>query len=169
MSSLLFLSADDFSVRVSKGQRVLGHDIHGISFVLFYSMQCHYCQQLIPIFKQLPETLSGCQFAMINVKMNRTLVGMAKDTITPITYVPLMILYVNGQPYMRYNGPSDWSEIRRFIIEVNQSIHNNSVFIDGQTSKPIRTVPAYTIGHPLCGEDGVCYLEYDTAYTGSPV
>ena len=32
---------------------------------------------------------------------------MSKKSISPITVVPYVILYVNGKPYMRYQGPQD--------------------------------------------------------------
>jgi len=175
-SNLLYLSSDDFVLinQQNSPDTILCHDISGFSLLLFYSTQCVYCHKLMPIFKRLPETIQGCQFGIINVSTNRKVIEMARNSITPIKYVPLIILYYQGKPYMRYDGPSDINEIKRFIIEVSNSIQqqtetaqttsqNNNAGTAMQTSFK-KEIPAYTIGNPLCGEDGVCYLEFDDAY-----
>ncbi len=156
MSSLLFLTKDDFGL----SGNALYHEIRGYSLILFYSPQCVYCQQLIPVFKRLPDFVNGCHFGMINVSMNKSLVNMARQSNTPIEYVPLLILYINGRAYMRYNGPPEENEIRRFILEVSNTVQEsgfaNVVKENG--------IPDYTIGNPLCGSTDIAYLEFnDTA------
>ena len=47
---------------------------------------------------------------------------MSRNSIAPITVVPYVILYVNGKPYMRYQGPQDIKEIARFIIDISKSL-----------------------------------------------
>ena len=166
MSGLLFLTSDDF--HVSKGTKgdILCHSINGFSLILFYSTQCTHCQNLIPLFKKLPGTIGGCQFGMINVSTNKKCVVMSKDTVTPITYVPYIVLYINGKPYMRYQGPQDVNEIRRFVFEVAQKVESKQKFSDDRVKEdPRGNLPAYTIGHPLYGDDKVCYLEFDNAYS----
>lgn len=158
MSSLLFLSTDDFGVERNEKGDVLYHEIRGFSLILYYSTQCSYCQKIIPVFKKLPDLINGCQFGMVNVSMNRTLISMSMQSNTPIKYVPLLILYINGRPYMRYEGPHEENDIRRFILEVSNSVQASGF---AQVAKE-KSIPAYTIGQPLCGEDGVCYLEFDT-------
>lgn len=157
MSSLLFLTSEDF-VLVNGGQsgNILQHEIGGITLILFYSNQCPYCQQLIPIFKHIPDTISGCQFGMVNVSMNRSLISMAVNTSTPITHVPLMILYVNGKPYMKYDGRPTTKDIINFVVEVS-----NKAFESEFTSRNRREIPSYTVGQPLWGQTDVCYLEFD--------
>ena len=158
MSSLLFLTTDDFALSKSNdGNNVLHHEIRGFSLILFYSTNCVYCQKINPIFKRLPEIVNGCQFGMVNVSMNKTLIGMAAKSITPIKYVPLIILYINGRPYMKYDGPPEENEIRRFILEVSNSVRDSGFT---QVTKE-KGIPAYTIGNPLCGEGDVCYLTFD--------
>jgi thiol-disulfide isomerase/thioredoxin len=160
MSSLLFLSSDDFTLEHGQNGPIICHGIKGFSLVLFYSTQCVYCKQLVPIFKRLPALVNGCQFAMINVSVNKEVVHMGKKSITPITYVPYLLLYINGRPYMRYDGPPNEHEIRKFILEVSNVIHENGF---SKITKE-KGIPSYTIGNPLCGEGDVCYLEYDDAY-----
>jgi thioredoxin-like negative regulator of GroEL len=170
MSGLLFLTSDDFYVQNGSSGKVLRTSIRGFSLILFYSTQCQYCQSLIPIFKKLPGTIGGCQFGMINVSQNRQVVMMSKETISPITYVPYIVLFIDSVPFMRYNGPSDAGEIRRFVFEISQKVQSKQKFFGeadkvkpGANNKGRKGIPEYTIGFPK-QEDMVCYLDFNEAY-----
>ena len=169
MSGLLFLSSEDFQIARGTKGTILTNSIPGFSLILFYSTQCQHCQKLIPIFKKLPGTIGGCQFGMINVSSNKKIVRLSKDTVAPITYVPYIVLYINGRPFMRYQGPHDSGEIRRFVLEVAQKVQSKQKFSSESVKEdPRGNIPAYTIGHPLCGpDDNVCYLPMLEAYKDS--
>jgi thiol-disulfide isomerase/thioredoxin len=165
MSGLLFLSSDDFTVNKGSKGTILCHSIPGFSLILFYSTRCTHCQTLIPIFKRLPGTIAGCQFGMINVSSNKQCVRMSADTIAPIKYVPYIVLYIQGKPFMRYNGPHNSGEIRRFVIEVANKVKSKQKFSDKNVKDDRKGIPEFTIGHPLCGDDDKrCYLEFEKAY-----
>jgi thioredoxin-like negative regulator of GroEL len=163
MNTLLFLSADDFQLtRINAETTIMKHPIQGFSLVLFYSAQCEYSRRLIPIFNQMPESLSGCYFAMINVTTakNRKIINMSQQSNTTITHVPLIILYFNGEPCLRYDGDNPTiQDLSKFVLDVSNSFYQQNAF--NQNTKKI---PAFTIGVPVCGDDGVCYLDYDKAY-----
>lgn len=165
-SGLLFLSEEDFFIAKGTKGNILCHKIPGISLVLFYSTQCIHCQKLIPMFKGLPGTVGGCQFAMINVQTNKNCVIKSNETIAPIKYVPFIVLYVQGKPFMRYDGPYDQNTIKRFIIEVADKIHKKQSFMGHTNVKhDDRSIPKYSIGKPLYGErEDICYLEFNKAY-----
>ena len=166
MSGLLFLTTEDFFIKQGSKGNILCTAIPELSLILFYSTQCSHCQILIPMFKTLPGTISGCQFGMINVSTNKQCIFMSKETISPIVYVPNIILYADGQPFMRYNGPHHIDEIKRFIIEVSNKINQKQKFTANVTIKKDnkKTIPEYSIGLPLCGNDDKCYLNMDDAY-----
>jgi thiol-disulfide isomerase/thioredoxin len=165
MSGLHFLTSEDFDIGKGTKGPILINNIKGLSLILFYSTQCHYCQSFIPIFKRLPGSISGCQFGMINVSQNRDVVRMSKETVAPITYVPYVILYVQGKPFMRYDGPQEESELKRFVVEVASKLQSREKFASDEKIKDDgKGIPAYTVGHPLCGEDERCYLEFNEAY-----
>jgi Thioredoxin len=167
MNGLLFLTSEDFQIQSGVKGPIMCTGIQGFSLILFYSTQCQHCQSLIPIFKRLPGSVGGCQFGMINVSRNKQCVLMSRNTVAPITVVPYIVLYVNGKPYMRYNGPHDSKEIGRFIIEVSRKAQKQENFDkDDKIKKDEKSgIPSYTTGHPLCGpDDKVCYLEFDNAY-----
>ena len=66
---------------------------------------------------------------------------------------------------MRYNGPHDNNEIRRFVIEVANKVQSKQKFSKENVKEKGKNIPEYTIGIPLCGpDDKVCYLEFDNAY-----
>jgi len=192
MNSFLFLESRDFSVRSGdKGQVLfLTFQPRGLTLVLFYSNDCPHCEALIKQFKQLPTMINGCQFAMANVGRYTSIVQMSRSTIVPINYVPDVILFVNGFPYVRYEGASDIEAITTFLFEMNKKIKNFS-FMENQSESqhpppqqpsphpPIETnihppqsisnppIPEYTIGIPLYGErkkDRICYLNFNSAY-----
>ena len=94
MSGLLFLTDDYFKVMSTPKGDVLGNTIRCISLVLFFSTQCQYCHQFIPVFKKLPGKVGGCQFGMINISTNRSVVEKSKNTTSPLSYVPYIVLYV---------------------------------------------------------------------------
>lgn len=162
MTTLLFLSADDFTLaRISGDVTIMKNPIQGFSLVLFYSAQCEHSRRLIPIFNQMPDSLSGCYFAMINVTTakNRKIISMSQQSNTTITHVPLIILYFNGQPYLRYDGENPTvQDLSNFVLEVSNAFYEENAFNQNK-----KAIPAFTIGVPKC-EDGVCYLEYDQAY-----
>ena len=162
--SLLFLTSQDFNI--SKGERgsLLCNKIPGFSLILFYSTQCAYCHKVIPIFKQLPQFIRGCQFAILNVSKNNQLVRMSKSTIAPLEYVPYIILYTEGNPFMRYEGAHDITSIRNFILEVQKSLQHKEQFSKKEEVKLENKIPSYTIGKPLCGDDKRCYLDFGDAY-----
>jgi hypothetical protein len=168
MSGLLFLGNDDFTLMKGTKGNILCSSIPGYSLILFYSTQCPHCQKLIPIFKKLPGSIGGCQFGMINVSTNKNCIRLSNDTIAPITYVPYIVLYINGRPFMRYLGPHDANELKKFIIEVAQKMDSKQKFTNQGNILENResTIPAYTIGVPLFGcDDGQCtYLNFNEAY-----
>jgi hypothetical protein len=104
---------------------------------------------------------------MINISTNRSTVDMSATTIAPIKYVPYIVLYVNGKPFMVYKGPYQESEIRNFVVEIANNIQKKQQFSKEkvkETPQEEGGIPAYTIGKPLCGNDKVCYLTFNGAY-----
>lgn len=139
MSGILYLGADDFTIR--KGEKgnllCLNYDVQGLSLVLFYSNECQHSTKLMVKYKQLPFNINGCQFTMINVNRpdNRRVVQMAGQTIVPITYVPDIILYVDGIPYMRYDGQHEIHAIKTFVLDIYQQLQKTA-FMDVNKAPP---------------------------------
>jgi thioredoxin-like negative regulator of GroEL len=178
MNGLLFLSKNDFYISETPMGALLNSTIrHGFFLILFYSTQCQYCKAITPIFQQLPSAIHGVQFGMINVSANTETVHMSRKTIAPIEYVPYIVLYVNGEPAYKYNGPVTIKDIQQFIVTMSKQFGDvKQRFVQPSTNpsaaggRPLeqpmthrRTIPAYTIGIPFL-ENERTYLEYDEAY-----
>lgn len=168
MSGLLFLGNDDFNIAKGTNGPILCNTLSGFSLILFYSVQCKHCNSLIPVFKKLPGSINGCQFGLVNINNHKELIKKSKNTILPITYVPLIILFISGKPYMIYKGPHDGNEIRRFIIEVYNSVNNKQKFTNesNNNQKKMQNVKQHPIlgdmGIPLYGDsDAISYLEFN--------
>lgn len=166
MSGLLPLTIEDFELRQSSnGANVLCNKIaNSFSLVFFYSTMCQHCQTFLPRYKNLPKMVMGCQFGIINIsdKRNAQIIEMAKHSITPIEYVPFIILYLRGEPYQQYDGPCDENIICKFLNSVMEDLRrklehrNANAKSNALTHKPKQDTT--TIGQPIVGFDFKKYL-----------
>jgi hypothetical protein len=174
MNGVQILSTDDFVMQESMRGNILSNRIKGLSMVLFFSTNCQHCQKLLPVFKQLPSLINGCYFGMMNINNNRRFVELSANTISPITHVPLMIVYYDGKPYKKYpvDFPHDSRSIQGFIWSVHENIKRIHSEQKRVSNKPvtveqhINSIPDFTIGHPVKGngKDMVTYLKDIQAY-----
>lgn len=122
MSGILYLTANDFVLRQGeKGHLMcISQPTSGLCVILFYSNECQHSFNLLSKYKQLPKMINGCQFALININKpsNQSVVQLSQKSISAITFVPDIILYVNGIPYIRYDGIHDTQTIKQFIFDV---------------------------------------------------
>lgn len=167
MSGLLFLTQDDFTIKNGTKGKLLCHSIKGISILFFYSTKCEYCQKFIPVYKTLPGNIKGCHFGMVNVSQNSKLINMSRETISEIKYVPYIVLYVDGKPYVRYDGPYDAKEVAQFVMEINQRLNAREQFVtsngpNDKIKQQEKSIPAYCVGTPI--SERVSYLAFDSAY-----
>lgn len=167
MSGLLFLTPDDFNIQRGPKGPVLGNKIRNFSLVMFYSVRCPKCKDLIPVFKRLPGSIGGCQFGICNIDTDRRIIGMSKMTIGPIRYVPYILLFLDGKPITQYDPNKQYTKesIQQFIISVAEHLQKKQKL---STLKNIHTrpnaLPTYSLGKPVVGDDDVCYLEAIDAY-----
>jgi len=173
--SLLFLTSEDYHVENGPQKPLLGHTISGFSLILFYSNKCPTCKPIYEVFKQLPGTVNGCQFGMINVSTSKKVVEMSQSTTSPLTYVPYIILYLNGKPIMAYEDDSvpTVNKIQNFIREIAQNIRHKQQFSKERVKEPSNEHPQtaqnihkYCLGIPVSGDKNsqVCYLEFSESY-----
>lgn len=166
MSSLYFLNDKDFYIGDGIRGQLLYTTVKGIVLVFFSATMCEICQNFIPEFKQLPQMVAGCQFAIINLSSYPKVFHMSKQTIMPLTEVPYIVLYVNGKPMLRYDDIYDATIIANFISSTVRKLQDNpdeSVLDDVNSPQ----IPAYSIGKPIVGrrnKQRVCYLNFDGAY-----
>ena len=123
-SNIVHLTDDNFSVSPGQSGNLLCTDMtDGNSLVLFYSQTCEHC----PIIKQIFEKLSAAntdnnfKFAMVDISsdQNNHVVTKSRDTIMPLTYVPYIVYYVKGRPFMKYIGAYKEEQLIEFIQVFN--------------------------------------------------
>lgn len=92
----------------------------------------------------------------------------AQQTIAPITHVPFIILYVNGKPFMRYNGRKTYEDISTFVGEVLSRIQskrnftsNSKIEVDGDE---VQEYINGAIPFNMVCEGETCYLTFKEAY-----
>jgi hypothetical protein len=167
MSGLLFLKYSDFHIARGMEGKVLCHRIPSFSLILFYSTVCEHCHEFLQIFKKIPGSVNNCQFGIINVSSRdgKPIVDMAKETVSPLKFVPLILLYYNGIPMIRYNGPKNMDIIQKFIVYTAKNImdNNKKLLMNGNQNMRMNSklkIPEYCVGNPLYGDDeNVCYLK----------
>jgi thiol-disulfide isomerase/thioredoxin len=165
MNSLLFLSEQDFAVQQGKRGYVLCTNVPGVCLTLFFSRECPHCKDIFPIFNTLPQVIPGCQFALLNISQHPNVARMSQKTIAPITHVPFIVLYVNGRPFMKYNGNKTLRDIGGFVNEVMTRIQTKKNFSSIQIDHD-ESIPDYSVGIPfnvVC-EGEQCYLSFNEAY-----
>lgn len=177
---IYFLKTEDFVLKENVKGSLLGlrNPKKGLELILFYSNECQYCDKLLSQYKQLPNIIFGCKFGLLNINHHQEVVELSKNTISPISYVPDLILYVNGLPYIRYDGPSDKDAIKNFIVDIHKKLSNVPTLNQNEGAQQVEAVnnsfvkeekiPEYTIGKPLSGtgrdQYGKCYVNFDNAY-----
>lgn len=170
MSGLLYLTHNDFHIQQGQKALIMCHKIPGMSLILFYSNSCQYCQHIIPIFKTLPGKIHGCQFGLVNISTSKQCVAMSKEASPRIQYVPFIVLYIDGKPFMIYKDDYDAGKITKFIIDVAAKLQQRQKFANNQQAQPggkmRRKIPEYATGIPVYGDknDMVCYLDNCIAY-----
>lgn len=138
----------------------------GFALVLFYSTECNYCVPVTKLFSHLAQEINGCIFAFANITSHPGIVEMSRATNTRIEYVPLAILYYNGEPVFKYNSPYTLENLKSFIMESSNKVKQHAF---GQTSSASAVaptapkIPPYTVGVPVCSDE-VCYISYEKAY-----
>jgi thiol-disulfide isomerase/thioredoxin len=136
-TGLLFLDSDDYYKTQGQKGPILCHKIKGLSLIFYYSTECPHCQSFIPEFKKLPGRIGGCQFGMVNINKNIKLIKLSQNTIAPIQFVPYIMLYVDGKPFIRYDGEHNLDMIMDFIIDVNKKLKKREQFLDQERQKQI--------------------------------
>ena len=200
--SIIYLTHNDFYIQNKQNDGnfsatgvtepvKLCNKLKGLSLVYFSSNQCSFCDIFQPIFEQLPKAIGGCYFAIINVSNNNQIVKASANSTTPIKYVPYLLLYFSGVPFMRYDGVRDLNSIKTFIFEVASRLQQNSIPSAGNSIRGAsmgrqlgainetqqqmnhhmrkdddvnsRNIPTYAAGKPKKTKD-VCFLTLDEAY-----
>lgn len=120
--SIKFLSHADF-VTIGTRQKTLCIRLQGNVFIFFKMRGCNNCAEFEPVFAQLSkmENRVACSVLDVTDQANREVVKWSRETSTPITAVPILILYVNGRPHAKFHGTKNIQSIQGFITKALQT------------------------------------------------
>lgn len=90
----MILTSKDFTVINSELVLI---NSRGFSLVFFSAQHCSYCDEFKPYFDFVSARVTGCNFFFCDMSQEKQLEQMSQYTKTPITYVPLVLLFANGK------------------------------------------------------------------------
>lgn len=120
MSAIRFLTPQNFVV-IGTRTKTLGINLQGNVFVFFKMQGCDSCAQFEPIFAQLSKVDGRVTCAILDITQYREVTMWSRETSTPITAVPILILYVNGRPHAKFGGTKNIPSIQGFITKALQT------------------------------------------------
>jgi thiol-disulfide isomerase/thioredoxin len=175
-SGIIELHAESF--RKIKGNRgyVLGiPNAQNLTLVMFYSLQCAYCDQAMPELEKLSKFLLEnnipVNIAICDIMKHKTVIQESADTVDPIKFVPYMPIYLGEKPYLRYNGKKTAEEMLNYLIEVLKRVDTRQKFVQSRSQDQEEEQQAGPEGIPynvVC-EGDVCYVTQDEIFgTGPP-
>lgn len=165
--SIVYLKPNDFYVTQTND---LAHRVPKFSLVFFSSANCVYCKDVLPAFASVSSIIKGCTFAIMDVDQGgMRIVKMSEKTKTPITYVPLVVMYVNGIPIAMFdsdeeNPSANFNLLKNFVIGNARAIREGRKAGGVNMHKKDYKICDTSIGMPICGPRKVCYLKDSEAY-----
>jgi len=171
-SGIIELHAESF--KKMKGNRgfVLGiPNAQNLTLVMFYSIQCTYCDLAMPELEKLSRFILDnnlpINIAVCDIMKNKKVIQESADTVDPIKFVPYMPIYLDEKPYLRYNGKKTAEEMLNYLIEVLKRVDTRQKFVQRQQVKEeerTQTSQAEGVPYNVVCEGDVCYLTQDELF-----
>jgi thiol-disulfide isomerase/thioredoxin len=117
---MLNLNSENFLLLGTR-TKTLGINIPGNVLVFFKMSSCPNCAAFEPIFVNLSHQENRVTHAVIDVGQYRDVAMTSKNTSTPITAVPCLILYIDGRPHSKIAGGKNVAAVRDFITKSLQA------------------------------------------------
>lgn len=174
MSAIKELSAEHF--KKMKGNRgfVLGiANAQNLTLVMFYSIQCVYCDQALPELEKLAQFIQEnnlpITIAVCDIMKNKAIIKESADTVDPIKFVPYMPIYLGEKPYLRYNGKKTAEEMLNYLIEVLKRVDTRQKFVQRKSTEDEeeeKTTSSEGVPYNVVCEGDVCYVTQDEIFGG---
>ena len=167
-SGIVELSAESF--KKMKGNRGYVLGIQGkqeLTLVMFYSINCVYCDQAMPELIKLSTFINENQLpiciAICDILKHKKIIHESNDTVDPIKFVPYMPIYLNEKPYLRYNGKKTAEDMLNYLIEVLKRIdHTKQKFVQREEEEEKTTNEG--IPYNVVCEGDICYVTQDEIF-----
>jgi hypothetical protein len=135
MSSISFLNSSNF-ILIGTQNKSLGINISGPVLVFFKMQTSEPSNEFEPVFVKLSNIDVRISYGILDVTRNKDVVQWSRQTSTPITAVPILILYLNGKPYAKFNGTKNIPSLQNFITKALQTIPSASGQSFMQNNRP---------------------------------
>ena len=106
---------DEHFVLHGQRKKLLSLNLRGNVLVCFKMTGDANCKSFDPIFAQLSRAENRVQLAVLDVKANPGVVKKSRESNTPISAVPALILYVEGRAHAKFNGARNLKSLQGFI------------------------------------------------------
>ena len=130
------------------------------SLLLFYSIQCPHCKDMLQTFRNLLDHVSGINIGIMNINKpeNKNVLLESKYTHnTKIEYVPYVLLFYDGKAIARYDDDSHLENILQFIHDTTQNMRQS---FENEDTKPKEMLRPYKKKH-LKRTIKRCYMSDD--------
>jgi thiol-disulfide isomerase/thioredoxin len=172
-SGIIELHAESFKKMKGNRGNVLG--IVGgqhLTLIMFYSLQCTYCEQAMPELEKLSRFILDnnlpITIAVCDIMKNKKIIQESADTVDPIKFVPYMPIYLGEKPYLRYNGKKTADEMLNYLIEVLKRVDTRQKFVQRQSvvqeEERAPTSQGEGIPYNVVCESDVCYVTQDELF-----
>lgn len=112
---MLFLNSQHFT---TKTDGTVSINIQGFSIILFYSRSCPHCNTMEGFFEKIDRHVNGITTGKVLLDENKDIIPVLAKSNIELTYVPFVVFFAHGSPYMIYSGPNDLKSLTDFIVEV---------------------------------------------------
>lgn len=175
MDSVRYLTDQDFETRNGKNGKILCIKDKSFSMVMFSAPTCHHCTKTYPIFKQLSSVIQKCTFSIVDLSAYPQIAIASRSTISPIERIPMIILYISGVPYLRYDGKREAKDIQEFVVHflgiaqkrppssAPPGSHDTGDKEEtAQAISSMKVTEGYGIPFNLVCDEDDCYVQVDT-------
>jgi len=179
-NKFIYLSNRDFVIgQGAKGPVIRAEGLKGFFLVAFIADNCVHCENLLETMSEIHESVPHCNLSILNFSegANIEVAKKSQKTILPIKSTPVIVMYVDGKPFMRYDGARTANGLIRFVDDVINLFNQSKGQREGNDGNDEKNeeerpnweelIPGFTVGIPynmVCNDVGKCYFQYDDLY-----
>lgn len=134
-----FLTDRDFFIDQGQKGKLLCTRRTDLSLVVFHTPACPYCETAKPILAKIADRWKNVlSVRSVNLTLYPSIVEMSNYTLAPLRSVPTIILYVNGRPYVMYEGDIKEKDMFEFCEAMVQQLRAQQNMSHGMMSSQNR-------------------------------
>ena len=145
--ALSYYSGSDFTVYENELSITDELEKGTTSLILFYSIQCPHCKDMLQTFRNILHHVSGINIGILNINKpeNKNVLLESKYTEnTKIEYVPYILLFYDGKAIARYDDDAQIDNVLQFIHDTTQNMKQS---FENEDEKPKETLKPYKKKH----------------------